>query len=78
MHTLAKYNIPTALLYFPRFVKEPQYLYHKIGFVLDSVSYDMFLKGFLKIYKPELVHDYLSNIKNLSTGVEILRGNPTA
>jgi hypothetical protein len=38
----------------------------------------MFLKGFLKIYKPELVHDYLSNIKNLSTGVEILRGNPTA
>ena len=55
---LAKHNVPLVLLLFPRLVKDPQYLYQKIGFLLGDIKYDTFLETFQKISRPELVHDF--------------------
>ena len=55
---LAKHNVPMVLLLFPRLVKDPQYLYQKIGFLLGDIKYDTFREAFLSISRPELVHDF--------------------
>ena len=55
---LAKHNVPLVLLLFPRLVKDPKYLYQKIGFLLGDIKYDRFLEAFQSISRPELVHDF--------------------
>lgn len=55
---LAKHNVPLVLLLFPRLVKDPEYLYQKIGFLLGDIKYDAFLEAFQSISRPELVHDF--------------------
>jgi hypothetical protein len=54
--TLAKHNIPVTLLYFPRLVNEPKYLYREIKFLFPNISYKKFLRSFQSVRKPELVH----------------------
>jgi hypothetical protein len=54
--TLAKHNIPVTLLYFPRIVNEPEYLYNEIRFLFPNINYNKFLQCFQSISRPELVH----------------------
>ena len=63
MYTLAKRNIPTTLLYFPRFIHEPEYLYSQLTSVLSGVSYDAFFHAFCQVARPELVHEFSPNEK---------------
>jgi hypothetical protein len=55
---LARHDIPTTLLYFPRFARDPGYLYAKLAFMMDDISYESFLGAFTEIVKTELIHDY--------------------
>lgn len=57
--TLAKHSIPLTLLHFPRFVQEPEYLYQRLGFLLDDVPFSRFRRAFQRVSRPELVHDFL-------------------
>ncbi len=63
LYQLAKYDVSTVFLFFPRFVKDPSYLYKKLKFLLKEISYDRFLVGFKKIVKPELVHEFEGDIE---------------
>lgn len=58
IYTLAKRDIPLTLLYFPKFIHEAEYLYRKLKFMLDEISYEEFLEKFQQVVQPELVHDF--------------------
>lgn len=55
---ITKYEIPMTLLYFPKFIHEPDYLYRQIAFALGNIAYDSFLHSFRRVMRPELVHDF--------------------
>jgi hypothetical protein len=56
--TLAKYDIPIVLLLFPRLAIDPEYLYRNIRFALTGFDYNIFLKAFRSVSRPELIHDF--------------------
>jgi len=59
MLTLATYDIPHTLVLWPKFGREPAYLFSKMHFLLrDRVPYDRFLEAHRAVFKPELIHDY--------------------
>jgi hypothetical protein len=59
IQTLAKHDVPTILLYFPRLVEDPEYLCGKLRPVLPSgMEYAVFLEAFREVSKPELVHRF--------------------
>lgn len=58
IHTLAKHDVPTTFLYYPKLVQEPDYLYRSLAFLLDSIDYETFSEAFAKLARPELVHDF--------------------
>ena len=57
-HTLARHDIPTTLLHFPRFVADREYLYQKLAPLLPGVGPDRFRAAFEHVTRPELVHDF--------------------
>lgn len=61
IHTLAKHDVPTTLLYFPRLIHDPAYLYRKLSCVLGWIRYGAFLKVYREVCRPQLVHDFLSS-----------------
>jgi hypothetical protein len=67
---IAKYDIPVTLLHFPRLVRDPDYLYKKLGFLFPDIGYDDFLQCFLEMSRPELVHDFKANSQAESSGVQ--------
>jgi hypothetical protein len=58
MRTLAKYDIPTTTLDFPRFVHDAHYLYGKLAPILQGVDIARFLEAFRATVRPELVHQF--------------------
>lgn len=58
IYTVAKNDIPLTLLYFPRFIYDPKYLYEKLSFVLNDIGQDFFLQAFQRIARPDLVHTF--------------------
>jgi hypothetical protein len=59
IHTLAKHDVPTTLLHFPRLVEDPEYLFAKLQPVLPpGMEYVAFLEAFRDVSKPELVHRF--------------------
>jgi hypothetical protein len=58
MEAIAHHDIPVTLLSFPRLVKDPEYLYQKLRFLVPEVGFDAFLQAFRAVSKPELVHDF--------------------
>jgi hypothetical protein len=59
IHALAKHDVPTTLLYFPRLVEDPEYLFTKVRPVLPTdMEYAAFLQAFGEVSKPELVHKF--------------------
>jgi hypothetical protein len=59
IHTLAKHDVPTTLLYFPRLVEDPEYLFGKLRLVLPTgMEYAVFVDAFREVSKPELVHRF--------------------
>lgn len=58
MHALAKHDVPVSLLFFPRLVNDPEYLFRKIKFLLGDVEYETFKEAFQTISRPEFVHNF--------------------
>jgi len=58
IYALARHDVPLTLLYFPRLVYEPEYLYRKLSFLMDDIDYHHFNQIFEKVCRPELVHDF--------------------
>lgn len=58
MFTLAKWNVPTTLLHFPRFVHDAAYLYDKLGPLLGATRREDFAAAFAKTAQPQLVHAF--------------------
>jgi hypothetical protein len=58
VYTIAEHNIPITFLYFPRFAKDPEYLFEKIHFLLKNVPYEKFVQAFQKISRPDLIHNF--------------------
>ena len=55
MVTLARHNVPTTLLSFPRLVEDARYLHEKLEPVLQGMSFQMFEETFQKVSHPELI-----------------------
>ena len=72
IYTLAKYDVPLVLLYFPRLVKDPEYLYRKLAFLLGDISYSTFLTAFQEVSRPELIHESQKSLDGTSTGGNFL------
>lgn len=66
IYTISKRDIPMTLLFFPRLVNEPEYLYGKLAFMLPNISYDDFLQKFNEVAQPHLPHDFQSRKEELS------------
>jgi hypothetical protein len=62
LHTIAEFNIPMTLLYFPRLAKDPEYLFKRIHFLLEGISYESFAQAFQKISRPELIHNFTPSV----------------
>jgi hypothetical protein len=59
IQALAKHDVPTTLLYFPRLVEDAEYLFTKLRPVLPTdIEYAAFLQAFGEVSKPELVHKF--------------------
>ncbi len=58
IYTIAKWDIPLTLLYFPRLVHDADYLYNKLDGSLNGIMYEEFLETFRQVARPELVHDF--------------------
>jgi hypothetical protein len=55
---LAEHDIPVTLLQFPRLATDGEYLYGKLGFLLNGMPHETFRRGFHSVSKPELIHDF--------------------
>lgn len=56
--TLGKHDIPLTLLYFPRLVADPDYLFAKLCPTMPGVTSYQFKIAFAEIVRPELVHTF--------------------
>jgi hypothetical protein len=63
LYSLAKHDVRTVFLFFPRFIHDPSYLYKKLNFLIKSKSYEQFLLAFKKTVKPELVHEFEGDLE---------------
>ena len=55
---IIKHDVPLTLLCFPRFVREPDYLYGKLVRAFPGLDRNAFLRAFQVVTRPELVHDF--------------------
>jgi len=55
---LTKYDIPTTMLDFPRFIHEPEYLYEKLKPILPGIERDRFIQAHQATARPDLIHKF--------------------
>ena len=55
---LVRHDIPITFLSYPRLVRDPDYLYAKLRFLLGDIDLGSFRAGFNKIVRPEWVHKF--------------------
>lgn len=67
IYALAKHDVPTTLLLFPKMVRDAQYLYGKIGGLFPSVTAEQFLQAHKAISRPELVHQFRPQKSKMSS-----------
>jgi hypothetical protein len=58
LHTLAAHDIPLTLILFPRMVRDPEYTYGKLSFLLGGIRRETFQAAFERAAKPSLVHTF--------------------
>ena len=58
IQVIADYHVPVTFINFPRFAKDPEYLYKKLEFLLEKIDYDHFLKAYLQVTRPEYIHQF--------------------
>jgi hypothetical protein len=56
--SLARHEIPVKLLWYPWLVKDPEYLYGKLKFLLAGISYEKFARIYSEVVRLDWVHHY--------------------
>ncbi len=56
LEALIDHEVPLTFLKFPRFVIDPIYLYRKLWFLFQNISYKEFLNFYNSVSKPHLIH----------------------
>jgi hypothetical protein len=69
IYTLVKREVPVTFLYFPRLVQDAEYLYEKLGFLLNQIPFNRFLSEFNATARPELVHTFTNQAADLKDAV---------
>lgn len=63
MQVIADYHVPVTFISFPRFAKDPEYLYKKLEFLLKKIDYEHFLKIYLQITRPDYIHQFQPHLE---------------
>jgi hypothetical protein len=61
IEVLVRNNIPITFLSFPRHVRDPDYLFGKIRFLLGNIDLTSFRAAYEEVVRPELVHQFTDN-----------------
>jgi len=61
IEVLVRYDVPITFLAFPRLVRDPEYLYEKLQFLLKDTDVVSFRSAFKSIVRPEWVHKFTSD-----------------
>ncbi|MGH8557211.1 MAG: hypothetical protein ACRESZ_07055 [Methylococcales bacterium] len=61
IEVLVRYDIPITFLSYPRLVRDPEYLYAKLDFLLSDIDYASFRMAFNRIVRPDWVHEFTEN-----------------
>jgi hypothetical protein len=56
--SLARYEIPLQLMWYPRLVKDPKYLYGKLKFLLPDISHEKFVRVYSQMARLDWVHQF--------------------
>jgi hypothetical protein len=58
IESLARHDVPTEFLWYPRLTRDPRYLYRKLAFLTRNIAYQRFLEVFKRTVKPEWVSQF--------------------
>lgn len=58
IEVLVRYDIPMTFLAYPRLVRDPDYLYGKLKFLLGDIDLATFRKAFSGLVRPEWIHQF--------------------
>lgn len=58
IEVLVRHDIPMTFLGYPRLVRDPDYLYAKLNFLLGDVDLASFRTVFDRTVRPEWVHQF--------------------
>jgi hypothetical protein len=58
IEVLVRHDIPITFLSYPRLVRDPDYLYAKLDFLLGDIDLASFRTAFNRIVRPEWVHKF--------------------
>jgi hypothetical protein len=58
MESVARRDIPLTLLWYPRLVQDPRYLYEKLRFLLGDTPFDDFARIHSNVVRPDWVHQF--------------------
>ena len=61
IEVLVRHDIPMTFLGYPRLVRDPDYLYAKLNFLLGDVDLASFRTVFDRIVRPEWIHQFTSD-----------------
>lgn len=59
--SLARHDIPVVLLWYPRLVRDPLYLYQKLQFLLAGTTFAEFERVFQQVARSDWVHQFSPN-----------------
>ena len=60
IEVLVRHDIPITFLSYPRLVRDPDYLYHKLKFLLGEIEQSEFRTAFDSLVRPEWIHQFNS------------------
>jgi len=63
IEALVRYDVPMTFLSYPRLVRDPDYTYRKLRFLLPDVTHDAFAEAFGELVKPAWVHQFTDDDK---------------
>jgi hypothetical protein len=58
IEALVRHDIPMTFLWYPRLVRDPDYLYAKLNFLLGDIDLVSFRMVFNRIVRPEWIHQF--------------------
>jgi hypothetical protein len=58
IEVLVRHDIPMTFLWYPRLVRDPDYLYSKLNFLLGDIDLASFRMVFNRIVRPEWIHQF--------------------